>query len=242
MNKTVLITGASRGIGKAMVYAFAEQNYNVILNYNKSADEAEKIAKELSHANILLQKADVSIKSEVNSMIINALDKYKKIDVLINNAGIAQQALFSDITEEMWDRMFDINVKGTYNCIQAVLPNMIHNKYGKIINVSSMWGITGASCEVHYSASKSAVIGLTKALAKEVGLSGITVNCIAPGVIDTEMNKKLTKEDIEALKDETPMNRIGTVNDVANAALFLSSDRSDFITGQVISVNGGIVI
>ena len=165
-----------------------------------------------------------------------------QITVLVNNAGIAEQALFSDITEEMWDRMFGVNVKGAYNCTQAVLPHMIHNKYGRIINVSSMWGISGASCEVHYSASKAALIGFTKALAKEVGLSGITVNCVAPGVIATEMNGHLSEDIIEELKNETPLNRIGTPEDVAEAIFFLASDKASFITGQTLSVDGGFVV
>ena len=167
---------------------------------------------------------------------------YGRISVLINNAGISQQKLFCDITENDWDKMFDVNIKGMFLVTKLVLPDMIHDKYGKIINFSSMWGVTGGSCEVHYSASKAAVIGFTKALAKEVGPSDINVNCIAPGVIDTEMNSYLDDETKRELCSETPLCRMGTANEIAKIAYFLSTDDASFITGQVISPNGGIVI
>ena len=186
--------------------------------------------------------ADVSDKTEVEEMFRKAEQELGKISALVNNAGIAEQILFSDITEEKRDRMFAVNVKGAYNCTQAVLPSMIHEKYGRIINVSSMWGISGASCEVHYSASKAALIGFTKALAKEVGLSGITVNCVAPGVIGTDMNAAISREILEELKENTPLNRIGTSEDVAEAILFLASDKASFITGQTLSVDGGFIL
>ncbi len=244
MNRTVLITGASRGIGRTTAIAFARNGYNVAVNYNKSSEAAEKLCSELEKIGVKSKafSSDVSDKASVNEMIREIEASLGKIAVLVNNAGIAEQALFSDITEEMWDRMFDVNVKGAYNCTQAVLPHMIHEKYGRIINISSMWGISGASCEVHYSASKAALIGFTKALAKEVGLSGITVNCVAPGVIATEMNGHLSEEIIEELKNETPLNRIGTPEDVAEAVLFLASDKAGFITGQVLSVDGGFIV
>lgn len=244
MNKTVLITGASRGIGRAAAAAFAQNGYDVAVNYNKSAEAAEALCTELSRYGVKARSfsADVADKSAVNEMVRKIEGDLGKISVLVNNAGIAEQALFSDITEEMWDRMFAVNVKGAYNCTQAVLPHMIHNKYGRIINISSMWGISGASCEVHYSASKAALIGFTKALAKETGLSGITVNCIAPGVIATEMNGHLSEEIMDELKNETPLNRIGTPEDVAEAIMFLASDKASFITGQVLSVDGGFIV
>lgn len=244
MNKTVLITGSSRGIGRAAAVTFAQNGYNVAVNYNKSSEAAEKLCSKLEQYGVKAKafQADVSDKAAVNEMVRQIEAEFGKINVLVNNAGIAEQALFSDITEEMWDRMFNVNVKGAYNCTQAVLPHMIHNKYGRIINVSSMWGISGASCEVHYSASKAALIGFTKALAKEVGLSGITVNCVAPGVIATEMNGHLSKEIIEELKNETPLNRIGTPEDVAEAIFFLASDKASFITGQTLSVDGGFIV
>lgn len=242
--KTVLITGSSRGIGRAAAVTFAKNGYNVAVNYNKSSEAAEKLCFELEQLGVKAKtfQADIADKSAVNDMVQQIEAVFSRVTVLVNNAGIAEQALFSDITEEMWDRMFDVNVKGAYNCTQAVLPYMIHNKYGRIINVSSMWGISGASCEVHYSASKAALIGFTKALSKEVGLSGITVNCVAPGVIATEMNGHLSDDIIEELKNETPLNRIGTPQDVAETIFFLASDKASFITGQVLSVDGGFIV
>lgn len=239
IKKTVIITGASRGIGAAAAAIFAGEGWNVAVNYNSSRERAENIAGEIGGIAV---KADVSVRREVDSMVETVMEKYGRIDALINNAGIAANSLFTDITEEEWDRIFSVDVKGVFNCTQAVLPHMIRKKSGRIINISSMWGVTGASCEVHYSAAKAAVIGMTKALAKEVGPSGITVNCIAPGVIDTEMNKNLTPEDIETLRSETPLGIIGSPYDIAAAALFLASSRADFITGQVLGINGGFII
>ncbi len=244
MNQTVLITGASRGIGRAAAAAFARNGYNVAVNYCKSKEKATDLADELNGYGVMAAayQADVSDKTAVGEMFRKAEQELGRISVLVNNSGIAEQILFSDITEEKWDRMFAVNVKGTYNCTQAALPSMIHEKYGRIINVSSMWGISGASCEVHYSASKAALIGFTKALAKEVGLSGITVNCIAPGVIGTDMNSAISGEILEELKEDTPLNRIGTPEDVAAAILFLASDKASFITGQTLSVDGGFIL
>lgn len=244
MGRTVLITGASRGIGRATAVVFAKNGFNVAVNYCRSEDKAKDLIDELKGygVNAAAYRADVSDKSAVTEMFRRAEAELDKISVLVNNAGIAEQALFSDITEEMWDRMFDVNVKGAYNCAQAALPSMIHEKYGRIVNVSSMWGISGASCEVHYSASKAALIGFTKALAKEVGLSGITVNCIAPGVIETDMNAAISEEAMNVLKEDTPLNRIGTPEDAAEAIFFLASDKAGFITGQVLSVDGGFIV
>ncbi len=244
MNQTVLITGASRGIGRAAAVAFARNGYNVAVNYCKSKEKAAALVDRLNDYGVMAAAypADVSDKTEVEEMFRKAEQELGKISALVNNAGIAEQILFSDITEEKWDRMFAVNVKGAYNCTQAVLPSMIHEKYGRIINVSSMWGISGASCEVHYSASKAALIGFTKALAKEVGLSGITVNCVAPGVIGTDMNAAISGEILEELKENTPLNRIGTSEDVAEAILFLASDKASFITGQTLSVDGGFIL
>ena len=237
--KNVLITGASRGIGKELVYEFIKNGYRVFLNYNKSKKEAVKISEETG---AVLVKADISNSGEVEKMAELIHNNYGKIDVLVNNAGISQIKLFTDITENDWDNMFNINMKGMFLVTKAFVSDMINKKKGKIINISSMWGVTGGSCEVHYSASKAAVIGFTKALAKELGPSNINVNCVAPGVIDTEMNSHLSEEDLQALKEETPLERIGSVSDVAKAVLFLVSDKSDFITGQVLNVDGGIVI
>ena len=175
-------------------------------------------------------------------MVKETIDRFGSIDVLINNAGVASQGLFTDISEIEWSEIMDVNLNGVYNVTQAVLPYMIRQKSGSIINISSMWGQVGASCEVAYSAAKAGVIGMTKALAKEVGPSGIRVNCIAPGLIETGMNSELTLEDVAAIVDETPIGRIGSTNDVASSALFLASDDSSFITGQVLGVNGGYII
>ncbi len=239
MSKTVIITGASRGIGRQCAVCFAEAGYNVAAVYNKSRDEALSLKKE---AGCEIFRCDVSDVRASHETVNEICRIFGGADVLINNAGISEQALFSDITEEMWDNIFNVNVKGVYSFTHAVLPFMIHQKNGRIINISSMWGQTGASCEVHYSAAKAAVIGFTKALAKETGLSGITVNCIAPGVIETDMNRHLEKETIASLCEETPLNRIGTPMDIAAAALFLAGEGAGFITGQVIGVNGGMVI
>ena len=236
--KNVLITGGSRGIGAACVKEFAKNGYRVFFSFNKSDKQAEKLCAETGAVSF---KADVSNSDEVSEMT-EKIHKYGKISVLINNAGIAEQKLFSDITESDWNKMFDVNIKGMFLVTKAVLPDMIHEKSGKIINFSSIWGITGASCEVHYSASKAAVIGFTKALAKEVGLSGINVNCIAPGVIDTQMNAHLDDEARAELCEETPLGRFGSPEETAKLALYLASDDASFITGQVISPNGGIVI
>lgn len=244
MKKTVLITGASRGIGASMARLFAENGYNVIINYCNSKEDAQNLEKELFDKGLSAKaiKADVKDYAQVVDMIEEIHQLFGDIDVLINNAGIAQQKLFTDITEQDFDNMVNVNLKGVFNCTKAVLRNMINNKYGKIINISSMWGVVGASCEVHYSAVKAGVIGMTKALAKEVGPSGINVNCIAPGVINTQMNSNLDEYTLNSLKEETPLGIIGEGEDIANLALFLASDKSKFITGQIITADGGLTI
>lgn len=236
--KNALVTGGSRGIGKECVYELTKKGYRVFLNYNNSREEAERIEKETG---AVIVRADISKADEVQNMSDFIHRNCGKIDVLVNNAGIAQQKLFTDITESDWDNIFNVNIKGMFLVTKAFVNDMISKKSGKIINVSSMWGVTGGSCEVHYSSSKSAVIGFTKALAKELGPSGICVNCVAPGVIDTEMNRHLTKEDYEALCEETPLGRIGTAKEVAEVIGFLA-DSASFITGQVINADGGMVI
>lgn len=241
--KTVLITGSARGIGAATAALFADSGYNVVINYNTSEAEALSLCEKLRTKghNAIAVKADVSNRDEADFLFDEAKKAFGGVDVLVNNAGIAQQKLFTDITVQDYDRMFDCNVKSVFNCCQCALPYMIHNKNGRIINISSMWGIVGASCEVHYSASKAAVIGMTKALAREVAPSGITVNCIAPGVIDTPMNKGFDEETINALKEETPVGRIGNPEEIAKAVLFFAEEGSGFITGQVLGVDGGFI-
>ncbi len=244
MKKTVLVTGATRGIGKCIAKTFALNNYNVIINYFKNDVLAQELLKELCEMKSisLAFKADVSKRDEVDTMLKEIKQSFRYIDILINNAGVAEQVLFTDMTVQQWDRIFDVNIKGMFNCTQAVVEDMICRKSGKIINISSIWGICGASCEVAYSASKAAVIGFTKALAKELGPSNIQVNCIAPGIIDTDMNKELDNITLDSLKDQTPLGKIGSGEDIAHTALFLAGEQSNFITGQIISPNGGFVI
>ncbi len=244
MSKTVLITGASKGIGANMAIRYAEKGYNVVMNYNNSVQSAILLQKSLKESgyNVIAYKANVKNRLEVELMVKEALYRFGSIDILINNAGISSQGLFTDMSEQEWNDIVGTNLTGVFNCTQAVLPHMINQKSGSILNISSMWGEVGASCEVAYSATKAAVIGMTKALAKEVGPSGITVNCITPGLIDTAMNQNLAIEDVSAIIDQTPVGRIGNTNDIASTAIFLTSDEASFITGQIIGVNGGFVI
>lgn len=240
--KTVIVTGGSRGIGAAIVKKLAKENYNVILNYNNSEEKAQKIKKELEEQNIKIEiyKADVSNKEEVKKMVQFTLEKYKNIDVLINNAGIDQIKPFMDITEEDWNKIIQVNLNSVFYCCQEVLQNMIHNKKGCIINISSIWGRIGASCEVHYSASKAAIDGLTKALAKEMGPSNIRVNSIAPGIIETDMNNELTKEDLNEIVSQIPLGRIAKPDEIVKSVKWLIDD--EYVTGQIISVDGGWII
>ena len=242
-NKTALVTGGAKGIGAAICRELANMGYNLAVNYNSSYEAAQSLKSELSQlVDVDIYKADVSDSTQVADMLDNIKKDFGGVDVLVNNAGIAQQALFTDITDEMWQRMIGTNLTGTFNCCRSVLPYMINQKNGVIINITSMWGQVGASMEVHYSAAKAGVIGLTKALAKEVGLSGIRVNAVSPGVVLTDMMAQFTDDDKNALKDETPLNRLGTPEDVAHTVAFLCSDKADFITGQIIPVNGGFII
>ena len=244
MSKTVLITGASRGIGAETAKQFARAGYRVAINYYTHREAAETLQKELESAGADCAAfcADVSDRIQVDAMVRQIIARFGQIDVLVNNAGIARQKLFTDITADEWRQMFSVNMDGMFHTTQAVLPQMIRRKSGKIINLSSIWGISGASCEVHYSASKAAVLGFTKALAKELGPSNITVNCVAPGVVSTEMNANLDQSAMDALCEEAPLGRIGSPSEISGLILFLASEQGDFITGQVISPNGGIVI
>ncbi|MBO5743551.1 MAG: 3-oxoacyl-ACP reductase FabG [Clostridia bacterium] len=241
MKETVFITGGTRGIGQKTAELFWGKGYNVVITYEKS----EKIAEEMQKyypERFLAIKCDVSKSGDVKIAFEKCKNTFGGADILINNAGISNEKMLCDFSEEEWDRMFDVNIKGMFNTVKEAYAYMVNQKKGKIINMSSIWGMAGASCEVPYSATKAAVIGFTKALAKELGPSGICVNCVAPGVIDTDMNKVHGCDVLEELKEETPLGRIGTAEDVARAVLFLASDDSSFITGQVISPNGGFII
>ncbi len=240
--KTVLVTGGSRGIGKCIAENLAKDGFNVVLNYNKSEKQAKQIQKELSEQgiNIEIYKADVSKREDVKKLVKFTLNKFKNIDILINNAGIAKLQMFNDITDEDWNEMLNTNLNSVFYTTQEVLPNMIHNKNGCIINISSIWGVVGAACEVAYSVSKAGINGMTKSLAKELGLSNIRVNAIAPGVIDTEMNSNLDNAIKEQIKNDTPLNKIGHPIDIYRCVKWLIED--EFTTGQIISPNGGYVI
>lgn len=244
MKRCVLITGASGGIGSAMAKAFAENGNAVVLAYHNNADNALQVCNEIisSSGQAVAVQVDVSKTEEVENMFAKAEEAFGGVDVLVNNAGVSTQRLFTDISEQEWDDMFAVNVKGVFLCSKRALPRMIAKKAGNIINVSSMWGQVGASCESHYSATKAAVIGLTKALAKEEAPSGVRVNCIAPGAIETEMMKSFSREDKEALCEEIPLGRLGSPEEVANLAVFLASDKASYVTGQVFSPNGGFVV
>ena len=244
MKKTALVTGASRGIGRAAALALAKEGWRVVLNYFSSEGSAVAAVREILDAGgeAIAVQADVSDPGQVGILFAEAEKRFGPVELLVNNAGISQQKLLTDLSDEDWRRMMGVHLDGCFYCCRAALPAMIRKKAGKIINLSSIWGMVGGSCEVHYSAAKAGIIGLTKALAKEVGPSGIQVNCVAPGVIATEMNGQLSPEDLAALREETPLGRIGAPEDVAAAILFLASPAGDFITGQVISPNGGFVI
>lgn len=239
--KTILITGASSGIGSATAILFAQKGYRVVINYYKSEESAKILCESLNSSGYecMAVRADVSDRKQVDAMFAEVKERFGGVDILINNAGIASQRLFTDISQEEWNRILSVNLTGVFNCCQAALPYMIRKKMGNIVNVSSVWGQTGASCEVHYSAAKAGVIGLTKALAKELGPSNIRVNCVAPGVISTRMNSNLSIQDLSHLTDETPLGRIGDAGEIARTIYFLTSSYSSFITGQVIGANGG---
>ncbi len=242
--KTVLITGASGGIGAAAARLFAERGWAVGIHYHRSRGRAEALAAELRGQGALvgLYPADVTEPDQVDLMVRSFLSDFGQLDALVCSAGLARQELFTDISPASWREIMAVDLDGVFFCCQAALSDMLHRKSGKIVTLSSMWGQVGASCEVAYSAAKAGVIGLTRALAKELGPSGITVNCVAPGVIDTEMNRLLSPADKAALAEETPLMRLGTAMDAAKAIWFLISDAGDFFTGQVLSPNGGFVI
>ena len=242
MKKVAIITGASRGIGREIAKQLAKNNIRVIANYNHSEKEAKELKEELAKENIEIDivKADISLREEAQKVVQFALKKYNKIDILVNNAGISEYKIFTDETDEDWNRVINTNLYSAFVMSQEVIPNMIHNKEGCIINISSIWGITGASLEVLYSISKAGMNGMTKALAKELGPSNIRVNAIAPGMIQTNMNDKFSKEEIEEIKEEIPLERMGQVQDIAKCVKWLIED--NYTTGQIISINGGWMI
>lgn len=244
MGNTVLITGASRGIGAACAKEFAEKGWNVAINYHHSRDEAQALANKLNAAGgrAVALGADVSLQDEAERLVRATLEQFGGVDVLVNNAGVAATGLFSQTGSGEIERLFQVNIGGVLNCSRAVIEHMLKQKRGKIISISSIWGITGASCEVAYSTSKAAVIGFTRALAKELGPSGIRVNCIAPGLINTEMNAALSVSELKEFVNEIPLGYMGSPADVAALAYYLSGPESDYITGQVISPNGGYLI
>ena len=242
--RVALITGSSRGIGRAAAARLAREGYAVCINYVEREDKAEELVRELrgEGRDAIAYRADVADAAAVRAMAAACEKAFGHVTLLVNNAGIAGQSLFQDVSDEMWNRYFAVNIGGMRNTVQAVLPHMIHEKSGCIVNVSSIWGSHGASCEATYSATKHAIIGLTRSLAMELAPSGIRVNCVAPGVIDTDMVKVLGEETLKDLAEQTPLGRLGTPEDVAAAISFLASDGASFITGQMLGVDGGFII
>jgi len=234
-----LVTGASRGIGAACARKLASEGYTVFVHYLHNAEKAEKIAREIDGFAV---QADLGDFSQIDEMVSRIYQKTGSVDLLVNNAGIAVNGLFQSVSDADAMRLFMVNVGGVMHTSKVLLPGMLSRHSGSIINIASVWGECGASCEVHYSAAKAAVIGFTKALAQEVGPSGIRVNCVSPGVIDTEMNAMHDAETMQVLADETPLGTIGRTDDIAEAVAFLASEKAGFITGQVLSVNGGFYI
>lgn len=242
LQKIAIVTGASKGIGKEIAIQLAKKGYRVIANYNKSLEQAVEIQQELKKENIEIDifKADVSNRKEVKELVNFVIQKYGKIDILINNAGISESKLFTDVTDEDWNKIISNNLYSVFCTTQEVLANMIHNKFGCIINISSIWGLVGASCESIYAISKAGIDAMTKSLAKELGPSNIRVNSIAPGFINTEMNSKISEKELNNIKEETPLQRVGLPEDIAKCVCWLVED--NFTTGQVISINGGWII
>ena len=239
MPKIALVTGASRGIGAAVARRLHADGYTVVINYVNSAEAAQTLAQELDG---LALRADVAYPEQVNAMVAAVLERFGRLDALICSAGVAWQGLTQDMDDLSYRKIMSTDLDGAFYCCRAALPAMIRQKAGRIVLISSMWGETGGACEAAYSAAKAGVIGLTKSLAKELGPSNIRVNCVAPGVVDTDMNAHLSPRDLSALEEETPLGRIGTPEEIAQAIFFLASDRASFITGQVLAVDGGMVI
>lgn len=243
MKKTALVTGGSRGIGAAVVRKLCLDGFRVAINYNLSEQRANDLCSELCSEGfeVIALKCDVSSPDEVKRLFAEINKVFGGIDVLVNNAGISLWGLFDETTDAQWNEVIDINLKGTFNCCREALAYMLSEKHGRIINISSVWGQTGASCEAVYSASKAGIIGLTKALAKEYAPSNITVNCVSPGVIETDMMNRFSTEEKEAICEDIPFGRMGTPEEVASAVSFFASEQACYITGQVLGVNGGLV-
>ena len=244
MDRVALVTGASRGIGRAIALELAEEGYAVCVNYLEHRQQAEEVAETIRRrgGSAMAVQADVADRASVAAMVRETEAALGPVTLLVNNAGIAGQIQFQDITDEQWDRYLSVNLGGTRNTIQAVLPHMLHVKAGSIVNISSIWGLRGASCEVAYACTKAALIGLTRSLALELAPSQIRVNCVAPGVINTDMVQVLGQETLRQLAEETPLGRLGTPEDVAHAVVFLASDKASFLTGQVLGADGGFIV
>lgn len=244
MDRVALVTGASRGIGRAIALELAEEGYAVCVNYLEHRQQAEEVAETIRRrgGSAMAVQADVADRVSVAAMVRETEAALGLVTLLVNNAGIAGQIQFQDITDKQWDRYLSVNLGGARNTIQAVLPNMLHVKAGSIVNISSIWGLRGASCEVAYACTKAALIGLTRSLALELAPSQIRVNCVAPGVINTDMVQVLGQETLRQLAEETPLGRLGTPEDVAHAVVFLASDKASFLTGQVLGADGGFIV
>ncbi len=244
MEKIALVTGSSRGIGRAVARELARSGWAVCINYHKQHDCAEALAAELAAqgCRVMVQQADVRRRAQVEAMVAAIRHHFGDVSLLVNNAGISRQGLFQDVSEESWREMFAVNVDGAFHACQAVLPAMLHRHEGSIINISSIWGLRGASCEVPYACTKAAVIGLTRSLAMELAPSGIRVNCVAPGVIQTDMLQEVGEDVIPQLREATPLGRLGTPEDIAHAVAFFADDKSSFVTGQVLTADGGFIL
>lgn len=243
MGKVALVTGSSRGIGRAIAGRLAKEGYALCINCVERVDKARELARELADqgCRVMVYQADVSKREQVNAMVDRVRETFGPVSLLVNNAGVAGQVQFQDITDEQWNRYFAVNLNGAFHTIQAVLPDMLHAKSGCIVNISSIWGLRGASCEVAYSCTKAAIIGLTRSLAMELAPSGIRVNCVAPGVIDTDMLSVLPEEVLSDLAEQTPMGRLGRPEDIAGAVAYFASEDASFVTGQVLTADGGFI-
>lgn len=244
MEKIALVTGSSRGIGRAIARELAHNGWAVCINYHERRDCAEALYKELASegCRVMVQQADVSQREQVEAMVTAIRRQFGDVSLLVNNAGISRQGLFQDVSEDLWREMFAVNVDGAFHACQAVLPAMLREHQGTIVNISSIWGLRGASCEVTYACTKAAIVGLTRSLAMELAPSNIRVNCVAPGVIQTDMLKEVGEETVPLLQEETPLGRLGTPEDIAHAVAFFASEKASFVTGQVLTADGGFIL